>query len=226
MKYTFTAGQRLQIAGEGDFFRLLATVTPVNLEFYFQGREVAERLEVEAGFAEQFRAIRFDRVDITSPGAQTVQFETALGSEIRYDRGAASITGTVGLDAPTLAALEQTNVRPEEKTGSFASAAALVANTAQQVFAPAANTNGAILLSANIGGYEAGVLNITLLSKASAPTSNTDGDVYLSFTAGANRDVQLPKEMHIPAGHGLYFISPVNTTAQSYNVRSARYKLL
>jgi hypothetical protein len=232
MKTTFTAGQRLQINGEGDFFRLLLTTSPVNIDFYFQGREIAERLEVEAGFAEQFRTIQFDRVDIVSPLAQTVQFETALGSEIRYDRGAASITGTVGLDAATLAALE----RPDAHTGFYTVNTAMVANTAVQIFSAGSNVNGAILLDAAAQVYTtaSGNPQYAMLAKASAPANNTDGAMMLQGMAlnqSANfyTRAELKKEQFIPAGLGLFEISDLAVPAGgpgTYNLRSARYRLL
>lgn len=229
MKTTFTAGQRLQINGEGDFFRLLLTTSPVNIDFYFQGREIAERLEVEAGFAEQFRTIKFDRVDIVSPLAQTVQFETALGSEIRYDRGAASITGTVALDGATLAALEQINARPETGLLNWNSSATMAANTPLTVFAPGANTNGAIIYMAQAGDRMAGNSVQVFIGKTSAPTTVTDGDIIAQTTPVAGGgdliiggNMAIPQ--HIAAGVGLYFISGLAGTAGF--VRSCRYRLL
>lgn len=234
MKVTFTAGQRVQTNGTADFFRLLSTVGPVTVEFYYQGREIAERVDVEAGFAEQFRTVQFDRVDITSATAQLVQWETALGSEIRYDRGAASITGTVALDSATLAALEQINNRPEVPTGSFGDGAAMTLNVPITVFTPAANTNGAILLSASISlVIGAQITTQTFLSKASPPASVVDGQVLLmnvhggiisgsNYSSGAN----LPMPQFIPAGHGLYFISEANTPVTTATYRAARYRLL
>lgn len=227
MKSTFTPGQRLQINGESDFFRLLATTSPVTIDFYYQGREIAERQEVEAGFAEQFRTIQFDRVDIVSPLAQTVQWETALGSEIRYDRGAASITGTVGLDAATLAALE----RPDQQTGFFSSSAGLTANVAEQIFSPASNVNGAIVLSADAYIREStGAFNaMTLITKASAPATIIDCSILAmsrftvegaSFSAAS---LTLPKEQFVAAGQGLYFIVAGGVSGAH---RGCRFRLL
>jgi hypothetical protein len=224
MKATFTAGQRLQINGEADFFRLLATTSPVTIDFYFQGREIAERLEVEAGFAEQFRTIQFDRVDIVSPLAQTVQFETALGSEIRYDRGAASITGTVEIGATSLAAL----ARPDAATGFFSDSSTIVANTPLNVFTPAANTNGAILLTAYCADSGINTAQV-FIAKTSAPTSFTDGEVLMASTSFMSTGTAygygfLPSPQFIHAGKGLYFIS--SQAGAAGQTRSARYRLL
>lgn len=225
MKYTFTAGQRLQIAGAGDFFRLLSTTSPVTVEFYFQGREIAERVDVEAGFAEQFRTVDFDRVDITSPLAQTVQFETAKGSEIRYDRGAASVTGSVDLNAATIVQL----LRPENATASYGSKAALAANTADPIFTAGSNPNGAILLAASCYAVEASGGIQAFIANAAAPTTTVDGEVVHAAMSGnssntANNNLNLLQ--WIPAGKGLYFISDIALTVTAQQQRSARYKLL
>lgn len=233
MKKTFAINERLQITGVGDFFRLLATVNPVTVEFYYQGREIAERLDVEAGFAEQFRTIQFDRVDITSATAQTVQFETALGSEIRYDRGAATISGTVALDGPTLAALEQTSTRPEANTGTWSNAAALTANTPVTVFATGVNTNGVILLAASFAERNSGAnMNSCFIAKAgAAPTNTSDGDVIVGpdcinlgtsdvLLGGCLKQYQL-----IPSGFGLYYIASAAVAVTS-NFRAARWRAL
>ena len=235
MKFTFTPGQRIQITGVGDFFRLLSTVGSVTVEYYVQGREIADRIDVEAGYAESFRTINFDRVDITSATAQTVQWETALGSEIRYDRGAATISGTVGLDTATLLALEQTNVRPEASTGSFANNAALTANTPLTIFNPGANVNGAILLSAELTALDAvtprNTVSQTFIAKNSAPTTILDGEIFLlsKFVSQPSGDAiaaQLNQAQFVAAGLGLYFISSANMISGERNVRACRFKLL
>lgn len=231
MKVTFTAGQRVQYAGTGDFFRLLGTTAPVTVEFYKQGREIAERVDVEAGFAEQFRTIEFDRVDIFSATVQTVQWEVALGSEIRYDRGAATISGSVDLNAATLNQLN----RPLADTGTYKSTANITANTAEQLVAPGANLNGLIVQEAKIclfGG--ASIALGAFITKASAPANVTDGDpvIYAGIfntTSGGNTISRGDSDGNIwvPAGLGLYFICDtaiaVNAGGQ---VRMCRYRVL
>lgn len=231
MKYTFTAGQTLSIAGAGDFFRLLSTSNPVTVEFYFQGREIAERVDVEAGFAEQFRTVDFDRVDITSSAIQTVQFETAKGSEIRYDRGAASISGIVDLTAATLNSLN----RPEIATGFYSGQAATVANTPEQIFSAAANTNGAVIFTAASYVCEPNGNHATFLAKATAPTTLFDGETILqsspvmAFNNVLNTNAiyyvsngQLLEKQIIAAGKGLYYMTDTACSPK----RSCRYKLL
>jgi hypothetical protein len=226
MKVTFTAGQRVQYAGTGDFFRLLSTTAAVTVEFYKQGREIAERVDVEAGFAEQFRTVEFDRVDIYSATAQTVQWEVALGSEIRYDRGAATISGSVDLNAATQNAL----IRPLGATQSHKVMGALAANAVETIFAPGANTNGVILLTAGHAGVgSAGLSYGTFIAKAgAAPVSNVDGEIVcgvdnFSDAGGYREGGKLPGPQFISAGMGLYFV--ISTAAASCQ-RHARWRVL
>lgn len=238
MKVTFTAGQRVQYTGVGDFFRLLGTTAPVTVEFYYQGREIAERVDVEAGFAEQFRTVQFDRVDITSATVQTVQWETALGSEIRYDRGAATISGAVDLNAATLAALESIDLniatinllnRPHAPTGGLSNAAAMLAGQVFTLFTGAANPNGTILLTAAFLSVNAGTVPFnSLLTKATTPASGTDGNVLVQTTftgtAGATHGCgSLSTPVFIPAGQGLFYW---NQTAETQGMKSATWKTL
>jgi len=224
MKVTFTAGQRLQTSEVGDFFRLLSTTGPVTVEFYYQGREIAERRDVEAGFAEQFRVAQFDRVDITSATAQTVQWETALGSEIRYDRGAATISGSVDLNAGTLLALEETTNIPKLPGADFQTFAAFVGGTPITVFTPAANVNGAIIWDAEAADLTTGAFS--LIAKAgAAPTTLVDGEVIAisNFGPGSSGALSLKRPARIAAGKGLYYIA---AAAGSAHQKTARYTLL
>lgn len=151
MKITFTPGQRVQNNGTADFFRLLSTVAPVTVEFYYQGREIAERVDVEGGFAEQFSTVQFDRVDIYSATAQTVQWETALGSEIRYDRGAATVNGVLALTG---------------EQSAFTQAAATVTTTSAQLLAAKANRRYLLVQNKDAAGIVYVTLNGTAATAA------------------------------------------------------------
>lgn len=90
---TIQAGTFQEFYEVGDFFRLLACNDAVTVEFFLQGAEISEAVNVLAGYGEQFKDGRkFDRVRITSATTQAVQFVTRDGAEVRYDRGAASVT--------------------------------------------------------------------------------------------------------------------------------------
>lgn len=142
-----------------------------------------------------------------------------------------SVVGTVSLDAAALLALEQINVRPEGASGSYKATTAMAVNTAEQIFSPGANANGAILLNASwFLGNGAGPFYAAIVAKNGVPANITDGEVVANassvmivgtavYECG---DFQYPQM--IPAGLGLYFIS-TGTTAAGYP-RAARFKLL
>lgn len=234
VKETIQAGSFKEFHEPGDFFRLLATTGPVNVEFYYMGRETVDVEGVEAGYAEYFRGegqSPFDRVRIYSASTQSVQFVTRNGSDVRYDRGASTVGGSVDLNAGTIAQLR--SPRPEANTGRYASSAAIAANTAHVVFLPGANTNGAILLTADINAYD----NTTsclgaFVAKSITPTSINDGDVLLTSKvtaiagASAASSGTLPEMQFIPAGLGLYYITSNNLLTYALQHRACRYKLL
>ncbi len=222
-KESFSAGQTREFYGDGDFFRLLQTTGPITVEFYFQGREVAEMVDIEAGYAESFarEQKRFDRIRIYSPTAQDVKWVTRDGSDVRYDRGAASITGSVDLNLATIEALEA------PYTGSYANATAMAGATVQTIFTPGSNTGGIVLETAHFLTANAGsVPQCAFIAKASAPAGIADGDVILgptwSGTSGTTHGGgQLPKKITIPAGKGLYFWCGVT---ESIGFRSANWR--
>lgn len=233
IKETIQAGKFLEVSEPGDFFRLLATTGPVDIEFYYQGRETVDMVGVEAGFAEYFKPDGpigiFDRVRVYSATTQQVQFVTRYGSDVRYDRGASSVTGTIALDAATLLALEQINVRPEVPTTSWTSAAALTANTAIQIVSPGSNGNGLVLLQASACLWSGGISSQALIAKATAPTTVVDGEVLFQIAGASGAYANLAVPQYIAAGLGLYYISLNDYAANASsapNSRACRYKLL
>lgn len=100
---------------------------------------------------------------------------------------------------------------------SFSSSAALAANTAEQVVAPASNTNGILVFERHAITNTASNNTVTLLAKTSAPTSFGDGDIhYMLFqdTGGAWKIGPniMDRPILIPAGKGLYWFSNVLET--------------
>lgn len=111
---------------------------------------------------------------------------------------------------------------------SFASAAALAANTPTQIVAPASNLRGVVVHAATlITSSGAGTSILTLIAKSSAPTGTTDGDVYGAATAPAagqsGAPFFLPRPVFVPAGKGLYVIS---NNIETGNVKSVLYTVL
>lgn len=68
----------------GNFFRLLQAANDVNVDFYWQGKEIADAYGISGGYGETF-AQQFDKLTIVSPTAQTVKFVTRLGNSVSYD---------------------------------------------------------------------------------------------------------------------------------------------
>lgn len=147
MTVTFTAGQTQEWFGVGDFFRLLDSTGPVTVEYFFKGREIAEAINVFAGYGERFDR-KFDRIRIISPTAQTIQFVTRDGADVRYDRSA----GNVAI----------TNVN-----GAFTQAQATVTNASAQLLA--ARDNRRYLLIQNKDATNDIWINLT---GAAATTAN------------------------------------------------------
>lgn len=229
-KETFSAGQTREFFGAGDFFRLLQTTGPITVEFYLDGREVAEMVDIEAGYAESFarEQKRFDRIRIYSPTAQDVKWVTRDGSDVRYDRGAASITGSVDLNAATIAQLR--SPRPEAQTGSTNVSGALAATTAEVVVTPGTNVNGVIVYSATFSDYGTAPIQGGLLAKEGAPTAITDGVMIAHIMSGGpsssntHHKADLQRDVFIPAGLGIYWYASITTSSNCQ--RTTRFRVL
>lgn len=121
--------------------------------------------------------------------------------------------------------------KPIKYGASYKSNTGLAVNTPETIFSPAANVNGAILWAASHISQASGVPYSSFLAKTSAPATSLDGDAVLSpnmlslivasNTYGSGSKLDRP--VFIPAGKGLYFISPV---AETGAIRSALYTLL
>ena len=123
-----------------------------------------------------------------------------------------------------------TAVRPDISTGAYSVFGAITLNTPETVFTAAANTNGAILLSAQVGDSNAVAdSKITILAKATAPANIHDGEVMLRAfqnvqgTTMSAYYAQLQGPQYIAAGKGLFVISNQTVTLAD---RTVRYKLL
>lgn len=172
---TITAGQTLEFFEPGDFFRIMEAVNPLTLIFYRNGAEVARAEGVSEGYAERFRGEGFDRYRITSATTQAIQFVARQGNEVAYDKPpTGAITGTVALDAPTLAALESVNVQNNQgaftqaqKTVTSSSATLQAANAARR-YLLIQNNDATGIVYVNLNGAAATAANgVRLLAGAS-----------------------------------------------------------
>lgn len=133
----------------------------------------------------------------------------------------------------TLQLVGAVQVRPESHSGSFSQNGALTVNTAELIFSAASNSNGAIVLSADLCYFDGTTSAMqAFVAKASAPASVTDGVLILcskpailnTVTGGAGA---LAKEQSIPAGFGLYHIANgAIGTGITFSLRACRFKLL
>jgi hypothetical protein len=134
--------------------------------------------------------------------------------------GTLNVTGTVS-----------TNEEPFVYGASYKSITLLLANTPETVFLPAANVNGAVIHKAEFVSRSASNnAGAGFLAKASAPATVIDGDAICSsrnhntISADGLTSGWLEKEILIPAGKGLYFIT--NGAEASGASRSVLYTLL
>lgn len=102
---TLSASQRLEFSVQGDFFRLMQAAQPLMVQFYRNGAEIAEAVDVAAGYAERFRTQKFDRIAITNGAiSQSVQIAARDGNDVAYDtppNGNVQITNNGGLFSQT-----------------------------------------------------------------------------------------------------------------------------
>lgn len=125
-----------------------------------------------------------------------------------------AVVGSVALDSATLAAIAANKV-PYQHTGSFSDAVAAVANTAQTIFAPAANAAGVILLGAAARTRMSPGIIMKFICHNAAPTTIHQGVTLAQGRAdwidpGGTQEqsfVETDGDIYIPAGSGLYFIA-------------------
>ncbi|WP_430433984.1 hypothetical protein [Methyloversatilis sp.] len=94
------AGATVKFNIPGRNFRLIETTGPVNVTFYRRGAEIAESVQVEAGYSEKWEqdSEGFEQVEFYSATAQTIKFAVRMESSVSYDRavGNVAVTNTGG----------------------------------------------------------------------------------------------------------------------------------
>lgn len=96
---TIQAGARIEYYEPGDFLRIMASVDPLDVTFYRDGREIARAVSVGDGYAEKFDAQSFDRFTVSSATTQAIQIVTRLGAVVSYDKaptGEVVVSNTAG----------------------------------------------------------------------------------------------------------------------------------
>lgn len=233
---TFAGAQTWVMNIPGAYFVTLQCTNPINVRLFKGGKklDLGDMTGLLAGLeigplvepGQIGYKFAFDRVEIDVTGADTIKIGIGNGAA-RYAR----LNGSMDLLTiqPAAAAIIQ---RPETPSANYALSTALTANTAVNIFTPASNTNGAIVLSAQISQYANTGLTAVLIAKSSAPANITDGQIILQtkLINAVASDIYfaeiLPKEQAIAAGLGLYLISSGNTIANWASLVSCRYKII
>lgn len=230
--FNLTAGGSQTILAGGAYLRILTATGAVDV--IVEGKGTMPNLLAGQGLKD----LPFQRVVLRDKsGAPNSGTILVASSEFVDNR----LFGTFDLTPATLAALESVDLnaatinslnRPLAHTGSSQVLATLAASTAETVFSPGSNLNGAILLAAQVTDLIGATTGApSLLAKSSAPANINDGACYLTAnivdtTSGGSIVVEgsVFEKQFVPAGLGLYWIS--NTALTANCRRWTRYILL
>lgn len=122
------AGGLWQLQSGGDYFRLVACPSPVDVKFYKGGAEVASASQMDTGFYLK-PANGFDRVDITSAEAQTVKI-MILDGDGGYDHFNVDITSALQAIAVNISGAASMTVAQAATVNDLAAVSVGVAATA------------------------------------------------------------------------------------------------
>lgn len=220
--YTLPANGSVQIPAPNDNFIIQASTGPVSV----RGDTFGKMAGLVAG--QGLKSVPFNRLELfdESGAPNTV---TILLSPVEFINqvfsGSVVVPGGVALVQATIDAL----TRPELPTAFWNSTAQMAVNTAQTVFLAAANTNGAIIWTAESADWSTGNGVAAFVAKATTPANPADGSVVAQswYTGGETKSllgIRLARPVRIPAGLGLYFIG--NLGGQANQMRSCSYTLL
>lgn len=213
-----TANMQVEIAG--DFLYIDTAFDGVaTIELNVQQDAPLAPFQVKAGFAMEalFKKLK---ISWAAQPNKKIRILYSTGQRIIPAlTGNLAITGTVATleDGMTYGA-------------SYKSITALLANTPDVVFTPAANVNGAIIHASNFTTSNATDARSCYLAKVAPPVSVIDGDVILmcdALSVGTNylAAASLKKPIKIAAGKGYYYISNIAELANQA-MRSVLYTLL
>jgi hypothetical protein len=218
-KLTMAANEVREFAMGGNYIELRAAAGIVaQIELLDRSGGVIG-LMVDAEATDYQRVSRsFEQVRVTNGATpQTVVMYYGDGDS-GSNRFTGVVSGIVELGAATLAAIAaliDAARRPYTYTGTFSTTTAAVANTAQTIFAPAANTNGVILMRCSANDRVDLDATAKFIAHTAAPTTVNQGVTIAESVsnyitpASTNEDLTITwdREFFIPAGMGLYYIS-------------------
>lgn len=246
----------------GHYFELISTVSAVDVTVFGEGDRVLSReLQVSQGWIHDRRGLMVDadgrlrnqepftRVEITTGANEAVKF--AISDALTTNRSVpADITDRaarlLGIVYGALGQLAQAviggvnalaiTIRGFAFATAFKSTTALAAGATEQVFAAAANVNGAIVWNVEIltGPIAIGTTVVSLQAHTAAPVAYTDGDPLLvaavntQTLVGSGHSIceRLEAPVFIAAGKGLWFLASLGGVIEGIARRKVFYNLL
>ena len=193
-----TANTNLILPIAGDFLYIdMASTGVATIELNNQQEARKAPFQVRKGFALQavFKQLKISNT--AQPGL-FLRITSSVGERVIPALGDMNISGSV-------TTLEDALIF----NASYKSSSGLAANTADVIFSPAANLNGAIVHRAQYISNQTASTAAALIAKNAAPANVLDGNPILAAISngGGNSMSTLEKPILIPAGQGLYRIS-------------------
>lgn len=222
---SIAAGSCLVINIAGNSFYVDADTTNVGIAtIHFQDTNLGNSSAPFVAAPGFVANVGFTQILIENAAQVGKRLRIFYGVDIDFRAGvnASVISGSVSITNGLV------NTRPESGSVSYTDLTIYAANAAQLVLSPGSNTNGLIVNQGNIVAQSTVPAICTLLAKASAPANTGDGRVIFATDTSLGGSYwnagSLKKDIYVPAGLGLYFITQSAETA--YSLHSCQYKLL
>lgn len=199
----------------GDFLYVDASSTgTATMELNNQYNDASAPFQINAGFGLQalFKQLK-------------LSWNAQAGKRLRlmYSTG----DKVVPTNSTTISGGVNVSLAGNQYANSYDSLTALAANTPETIFTPAANVNGAVVVSAEYNTFStAAFMAFGFVAKTAAPANVLDGDLIVT---GASNNTTLFKvaslqsPIQIPAGKGLYRICSL---AEQFPFASCLYRFL
>lgn len=188
----------------------------------FEDSNTVNKFKLDATFS--------NTVQVSNTTAQRVPVTLDTAQTLPVSMTATKINNTTAERVPVSldpAQVFNTSEGTVAYTKAWASFAALAAGAAVQVLAPAENVNGVILnMFKTYGAFNPATNGaVSLIAKTTAPTNANDGDVVFMamYPAGVGELQELPRQIVIPAGKGLWLYP---STGESNGCRQALMTVL
>lgn len=156
------AGGTWQLQTGGDYFRLVACPSPVDVKFFKAGQEVASAVQMDTGFYLK-PAGGFDRIDITSASEQTVKI-MVLDGDGGYDHFNVDVTSALQAIAVNISGAAEMSVKQAATVNDLA--AVSIGTAATAIVAADATRKGLRFTNAGTADIYLGGVNVTTAAGA------------------------------------------------------------